>query len=148
MSRTLLLLLTLVTLAGCDQSATNARVVELVLSEPADAQPLPVRVVDTTGNLVGVSDERPAIVLDFSGRGAVVNPPGKENVLSLQWIGGACDAGVTLLVRLGGEGRLRLELTTGTRGEACPDVGIHRTVNLMFARPVADDEVRLEFIDA
>jgi len=146
MTRLLALLLVLVVGAGCGETLTPERSFDLILARPADADPLPVRVIDRTGMLVQVSSEA-QMLLDFSGRGVVARQPGQPNVIEVHWVGGACDEGVTLLVRIGAEGRLGIELATGVSGQACVAVGIGRALRLMFAQPLPDDEIPLRFQD-
>lgn len=145
--RWLLLVSLAAAVAGCSEPSLPQRVLDVVIAQPVDAEALPVRVIDTTGLLAQVPTSPAILELDFDGRGAAANPPGQPNVLAYHWIGGACDERAELLIRIGGERRLRLELTTFTTGEGCDAIGIGRSLTLTFAQPVEDDEVRLEFVD-
>jgi len=98
---------------------------------------VPLSITDPAGILVGVttaSDTGASPGIDFV--------PGRPDALRVDWIGGACD--VAYDVRVVPEEGISVFLTTRVRPGGCLLVGILRSIQLNFVRPVADQSIHLE----
>jgi hypothetical protein len=133
-------------LSACVLGRDQPVVFQIVLHQPANADPLPVEVRDVSGLVRAVSADDAGVPIEFVGRGGVANPPGRPDALAVGWTGGACDQRVDLAVSRGAEGRLHLELGTDVAPGACIDIGIPRSLVLVLAQPVPADEAILDFL--
>jgi hypothetical protein len=117
--------------------------------EPLIIRPLPVTIHDRSGSVVGAGGVTEAEAARYTG-GSWPTPflaadAEDESKLLLGWLGGACDAAVTIEIdqRVGAmsvrtvpQGKLDDALT-----RACPAIGIPRLVKLAFDRRVTASEI-------
>jgi endonuclease/exonuclease/phosphatase (EEP) superfamily protein YafD len=102
----------------------------LLLPGGADSRPLPVSVVDESGVLAGA---RPA--LRHGAPGGAQGVPGQPELVRVTWLGGLCDVHAAIKVE-GSVDHLRLAIESHQTGNACPAVGVFRTIELRFLEAI------------
>jgi hypothetical protein len=110
---------------------------------PAEAPELPpgFQLVDRRGLVTDVRPEAPVGV-----SGPRIEPVGDGFTYLVSWTGGACDEATVLTVtRSGADVELSLDVSLAVLapGDACPSVGILRTIQLTFAIPIPPDRISI-----
>jgi len=110
---------------------------------PEEAPELPpgFQLVDRRGL---VADVRPEVPV--GGSGPRIEPTGGRSAYLVSWTGGACDEETVLTVtRSGADVELSLDVSLAVLapGDACPSVGVLRTIRLTFAVPIPPDRISI-----
>jgi hypothetical protein len=108
-----------------------------VTLQDASGDPLPVSLADRTGIVTGISQEAGFTV---SIEPVVRADPGEPRALVLVWLGGACDASVTVNV-VKQEGSYVIGLASHERTGGCTLAGTPRAIRITTSEPLPIDSI-------
>lgn len=135
------LLLAALGIAGCRSAEqTGPRAIDGVFPAQGDLAALPIRVSDVSGVIRTVS-----IVAADAGHEGVTQAPGRDDAITVQWVGGMCDRSAEVVVDRPGDG-LALTISTKRDFGGCRLKGISRTLMLELTEPVDASTVALEVL--
>ena len=118
--------------AGCSLLPPPAGIQVTIPATP-DIPALPVTIVDHAGI---VSDAAPGEPANDVGSGTIVRAiPGRDDMVQLTWIGGACDDRAIVTIDPTAD-RYRVSVQAQSSAMACSAVGIIRSVALTLNEPV------------
>jgi hypothetical protein len=142
--RSLLLAMLLATVgsAACGPAApAGPRAIDGAFPAQGDIAALPVRVTDLPRVISTVS-----VVAANAGHEGVIQVPGRDDALYLQWIGGMCDRGAEVVVDRAGTS-LVITISTERDFGGCRMAGIGRTLMLELREPIDATTVALRLLD-
>jgi hypothetical protein len=102
-----------------------------------EARPLLVTLADRVGVVTGMD------AAGTQGWDGVANPGGDLRLLSVTWLGGACDEHIGMSLEQVGDDRYRVTVETEVEPGPCREAGFLHTVDVRLSRPIAADAVVL-----
>jgi hypothetical protein len=102
-----------------------------------DTRPVLVTLADRLGVVTGMD------AAGTQGWDGVANRGGDLRLLSVTWVGGACDERIGMLLEQAGDDRYRVTVETEIEPGPCREAGFLHTVDLRLSRPIAADSVVL-----
>ncbi len=125
-------------LAACESTdQTGPRAIDGVFPPTAELPQLPFRVADGTGRVRAVSVGNPGEPME-----GVRPVPGRDDALSVIWLGGMCDRRVLVTLDPSADG-MALNVATERDFGGCQLAGILRHVVIEFTGPVDASTVSL-----
>lgn len=110
-----------------------------------DLSALPVVLHDLTGSVAAIAVVEPPIYDGGDVRGRVAQVDGDPTAIRIDWLAGACEGRVTVLVTGAGD---RYSLTVKSHLKlwtiACPGLGIARSLIVRFKQPVVASQFALK----
>ena len=129
-------------LAGCGSTTDpGPRAIDGVFPPSAELPQLPFRVGDQTGLVRAASVGNPSELLE-----GVRPVPGRDDALSVIWIGGMCDRRVLVTLDRAADG-LALNVATERDFGGCRMAGVYRHLVIEFTGPVDASTVSLSMLD-
>ncbi len=129
-------------LAACEATdEPGPRAIDGVFPPAAELPQLPFRVADGTGTVRAVSLGNPGERME-----GIVPVPGRDDALSVIWMGGMCDRRVLVTLDPSAEG-MALNVATERDFGGCRLAGILRHLVLEFSGPVDASTVSLSLHD-
>jgi hypothetical protein len=129
-------------LAGCAPTTEpGPRAIDGVFPPTAELARLPFRVADGTGTVRKVSLGNPGERME-----GIIPVPGRDDALSIIWMGGMCDRRVLVTLDPSAEG-MSLNVATERDFGGCRLAGILRHLVLEFSGPVDASTVSLSLQD-
>ena len=135
------LALTLAGLAACESNEAGPRAIDGVFLPTAELPQLPFRVADQTGLVRVVSVGTAGQFLE-----GVRPVEGRDDALSVVWMGGLCDRRVLVTVGGSADG-LSLNVATDRDFGGCRMAGVLRHLVIEFTGPVEASNVSLSLRD-
>ena len=109
-----------------------------------DISALPVILYDFTGLVTAVDVVEPPVYDEFH-FGRIAQVDGDPSAIRVDWLAGACESRVTVLVfEAGDRYGLRVQSNGKLGNIGCPAIGIYRSLMIRFTQPMAPNQFTLK----